>query len=317
MKINLKRGTTDTNIFEQKYPRHTSTNPNLLSNRNHLINIVVSPKNYQKKETNYHKIHNKNYESTLSFIDSKNSKTKTDPSPIFKRFKSVLNDFFEVPLETKISNSRFKIGCICPEVFEVPKPTNLKSKLSLTKFELLKNTISLSPTKNFQDKKTKKSFIKNLNLTQKDDDENLKIKNKSERSSKFASTNVTIRTESNAFSPKTSSSSNFFSPSTTSNKFFSHSDRKLFVLENKAERLNFAKKKEGSAITNTRINMSKLFLILDNMPVGIASKLEKKFPEFVNKNKGNNANSNTNYNDYENRIKIRNMKEKVEKLINK
>lgn len=49
----------------------------------------------------------------------------------------------------------------------------------------------------------------------------------------------------------------------------------------------------------------------------MASKLEKKFPEFVMKNRINTTNySNINFEEYQNRVKIRNMRFRVEKLFN-
>ena len=50
----------------------------------------------------------------------------------------------------------------------------------------------------------------------------------------------------------------------------------------------------------------------------MATKLEKKFPEFVRKNKLSTKNnySSLNYEDYQNRVRIRNMKYNVEKLFN-
>ncbi len=49
----------------------------------------------------------------------------------------------------------------------------------------------------------------------------------------------------------------------------------------------------------------------------MASKLEKKFPEFVRKNRINTTNySSINFEEYQNRVKIRNMRFRVEKLFN-
>ena len=292
--------------------------------------------------------------------------------------KSVLNDFFEVPLETKFNNTKFKIGCICPDIIESPKQ-DLKTKLKATRFELMKNT---SPNSRicFSKVSSSSNQIKDYNLlTQGNfhkDNDDIKDKFKfTESNSKFASTNGTsvksdtnksffspksskftsmngtilnsetnnnyfspkqnkytssnailkTETNNNYFSPNCSSlntSINMFSPSTTSNKYITSSDRKLFALVNKPnvnESLGLrVKNYTSSHLHKSRVNMSKYAVKLDKIPKSIASKLEKKFPEFVTKNKLKTSNnSSVNYDEYQNRVKIRIMRERVEKLINK
>jgi len=300
-----------------------------LSNTTSLFDNLVSPKNHLKKEVNYHSKYTKNYESTLSFIqNTKNNKPSSQSSSIYKKFKSVLNDFYDVPAETKINNAKFKIGCICPEMFEQSTKLDLKSKLNATKFELFRPTNSLSPSKKNNDKnifpRTKQSEYNFTNQSNNQKEDDVEIKEKlerlkmTERSSKFASPNVTVKTETNNnnmyVSPKSSSSfsTNLFTPSTNSNRYFSSTDRKLFALagnKNLSESLGLKKKDSNKNLYSVSVNMNKI-------PQSFASKIEKNFPDFVQKNKSQDQKVNINFNDYHNRIKIRNMKEKVQKLIN-
>jgi hypothetical protein len=238
------------------------------------MKIVISPKNYQKKEMNYHTKFSKNYETTLSLIENSNlnNRTKQETSPVYKKIKSVLNEFFEVPLESKINNPKFKIGCICPEVFDLPKQ-DLKTKMNQTKFEILKKSSSSSPKKFINRPSSSSNYIRefvntqqSFNLKEEDDNKD-KIRLKTERSSKFASTNGTsIKSETNNayFSPKNSSSfhsSNMFSPASRTNKFFTSSDKKLFTLVNNGkvnESFCLTNKKESSMNPNSvKVNMSK------------------------------------------------------------
>jgi len=242
----------------------------------------------------------------MSYIEiSKINKTKTDNSPIYKKFKSVLNDVFEVPLESKISNPKFKIGCLCPELFE--RQEDIKSKLAATKFELMrKTTTSHPPTKSTFEHKNRFSQVKDFSITHYSNKDEETMKTKTER-------NVTIKTDANNntfFSPKNShnnAAKEYFSPSTTT------LDRKLLALsssKNFTEQIDFTKKRDSNKkLPSPALNMSKI-------PQTLIGKLERKFPDFVSK-KNQNTTNNTSINDYQNKVKIRNMKEKVQKLMNK
>ena len=255
--------------------------------------LVVSPKNIKKKrEPNFHSKHTNNYETTLGFIENSNLSNKnTEACPIFKKLKSVLNDFFEVPLETKINNPKFKIGSICLDVLEIPKQ-DLKSKLKATRFELMKKP-SPSPRKYFEKGFNLSHQFKEFNLVIQKDDEDIidKLKFRSERSSKFASTNgTTVKSETHStyFSPKrsnfslsnktilkTENDNKYISPkrssfntsflmvskSNTCNKYVTASDWKLFALINNSnvnESLGLrVKNYSTSNINKTKVNMSK------------------------------------------------------------
>jgi hypothetical protein len=83
-----------------------------------------------------------------------------------------------------------------------------------------------------------------------------------------------------------------------------------------SEGLSSRKRKEAGS-NSLKINMSTIFLKKGKIPKTMAAALEKKFPDFVSKNKLTNSQSNINFGEYQNKVKIRNMRERVEKLINK
>lgn len=267
--MNFSKGLS--NIYEQPSNLKSSSDMGLFSNSKNLMKIVISPKNYLKKETNYHTKFSKNYETTLNLIENSNlnNRTKQETSPVYNKIKSVLNEFFEVPLESKINNPKFKIGCICPEVFDLPKQ-DLKTKMNQTKFEILKKSTSFSPKKFINRSSNSSNYIKEFVNTQQsfnvkeEDDNKDKLRLKTERSTKFASTNCTsTKSETNNpyFSPKNSSfhSTSVFSPASRSNKFFTSSDRKLFKLVNNGkvnESFCLTNKKESSLNQNSvKVNM--------------------------------------------------------------
>lgn len=298
MKINLKNGSRQNSIFDNNRKPNTILNNYMFSNSiEYNLKIVLSPTNYKKREINFHSKNTNNYKTTMSFLENSNfEKNNTAASPIFRKFKSVLNDFFEVPLETKINNPKFKIGCICPDVFEIPKQ-DLRSKLNTTRFELLKTT-SKSQLKHNEKSfnsphKFKDYTLFSQHLVKQKNDEDIKGKSKlrSESSSNFASTNGTssksetnnnpffspksskltstngtyLKTETNNtyFSPQSTnynSSINMFSPSTTSNNYTFSTDKKLFALVNKPnvnDSLGLRiKNYTNSNLNKTRVDMS-------------------------------------------------------------
>jgi hypothetical protein len=223
---------------------------------------VVSPKNQQRKEpskSNYHAKFGMDYDSTMNFIHNPKMRTLNNEnggndsrSPIYKKFTSVINEFYDVPVEIK--SAKFKIRCICPEMFGKGEP-DIKRKLNATKYEIFKNTntCSTSPTRKPKTQNTSSRFIElnPTNQTNKDDDtagnDAVKAK-KSERSSKF---HTPVHTESTLVTRSTLSSNRLFSPS----------DKKLFAIANNkklSETLGIMMKKDSSKnLYSPSVNMSK------------------------------------------------------------